>query len=214
MTTSEDVDQVLASSTNTLCQSLGLIHALSRPEPDVHFKHTFTTGPAIEPPSLRVVIVGSRNGQIPAQHVAGQVRDRPVSGVGVGRSRTKASAFETPAWTAIMPVAWCTSARSSITGMAPRSASDGPRGQHLAQPRRARRQALRGGDFSVTARQDQEIRAASYAIDEVAWTPTPYRLSSLEVSGAVAETSYTAFTGTDTIPVRLIVRRGPTHPRS
>jgi hypothetical protein len=65
-----------------------------------------------------------------------------------------------------------------------------------------------GVEFSVTARQDKKIRAAIDAIPEGAWTPIPYWLSSPEVSGAdVAETSYTAFTGTDAIPVRLIVRR-------
>ncbi|MDP9397058.1 MAG: IS1380 family transposase [Actinomycetota bacterium] len=62
--------------------------------------------------------------------------------------------------------------------------------------------------FSVTARQDKRIRAAIEQIDEAAWQPIPYWLSSPEVSGAdVAETSYTAFTGRDAMPVRLIVRR-------
>ena len=65
-----------------------------------------------------------------------------------------------------------------------------------------------GVQFSVTARQDKKIRAAIDAIPEAAWTPIPYWLSSPEVSGAdVAETSYTAFSGKDAIPVRLIVRR-------
>lgn len=66
-----------------------------------------------------------------------------------------------------------------------------------------------GVDFSVTARQDQKIRAAIEAIDEDAWTPIPYWLSTAEVSGAdVAETSYTAFAGTkEAIEVRLVVRR-------
>jgi DDE family transposase len=63
--------------------------------------------------------------------------------------------------------------------------------------------------FSVTARQDKRIRAAIEAIDQSAWTPIPYWLSSPEVSGAdVAETDYTAFAGTrHAIQVRLIVRR-------
>ena len=63
--------------------------------------------------------------------------------------------------------------------------------------------------FSVTARQDKRIRAAIEAIDETAWTPIPYWLSTPEVSGAdVAETGYTAFAGTKhAIEVRLIVRR-------
>jgi hypothetical protein len=63
--------------------------------------------------------------------------------------------------------------------------------------------------FSVTARQDKKIRAAIEAIDESAWTPIPYWLSTPEVSGAdVAETSYTAFAGTrQAMTVRLIVRR-------
>ncbi|MEO8748963.1 MAG: IS1380 family transposase [Allobranchiibius sp.] len=60
--------------------------------------------------------------------------------------------------------------------------------------------------FSVTARQDKKIRAAIEAIDESAWSPIPYWLSTPDVSGAdVAETSYTAFAGTtQAITVRLI----------
>jgi len=62
--------------------------------------------------------------------------------------------------------------------------------------------------FSVTVRQDKKIRAAIEAIDEGAWQPIPYWLSTPEVSGAdVAETSYTAFSGKDALTVRLIVRR-------
>ena len=62
--------------------------------------------------------------------------------------------------------------------------------------------------FSVTVRQDKRIRAAIETIDEQAWQPIPYWLSSPEVSGAdVAETVYTAFTGTHALSVRLIVRR-------
>jgi len=63
--------------------------------------------------------------------------------------------------------------------------------------------------FSVTVRQDKRIRAAIEAIDESAWTPIPYWLSTPEVSGAdVAETSYTAFAGTKhAMSVRLVVRR-------
>lgn len=62
--------------------------------------------------------------------------------------------------------------------------------------------------FSITVRQDKRIRAAIETIDEQAWQPIPYWLSSPEVSGAdVAETTYTAFTGTHALPVRLIVRR-------
>jgi hypothetical protein len=50
--------------------------------------------------------------------------------------------------------------------------------------------------FSITVRQDTRIRAAIAAIDEQAWQPIPYWLSSPEVSGAdVAETTYTAFAG-------------------
>ncbi len=65
-----------------------------------------------------------------------------------------------------------------------------------------------GVHFSVTARQDKKIRAAIEAIDENAWQPIPYWLSTPEVSGAdVAETSYTAFSGKDALIVRLIVRR-------
>jgi len=62
--------------------------------------------------------------------------------------------------------------------------------------------------FSITARQDKKIRAAIEAINDSAWQPIPYWLSTPEVSGAdVAETSYTAFSGTDALTVRLIVRR-------
>ena len=65
-----------------------------------------------------------------------------------------------------------------------------------------------GVDFSVTARQDKKIRAAIEGIEEDAWTPIPYWLSTPEVSGAdVAETSYTAFSGADAVEVRLVVRR-------
>jgi hypothetical protein len=63
--------------------------------------------------------------------------------------------------------------------------------------------------FSVTVRQDKKIRAAIEAIEESAWQPIPYWLSTPEVSGAdVAETSYRCFAGTrDAVDVRLIVRR-------
>jgi hypothetical protein len=56
-----------------------------------------------------------------------------------------------------------------------------------------------GVRFSVTAPQDKRIRAAIEAIEHSAWPPIPYWLSTPEVSGAdVAETSYTAFAGTNT----------------
>lgn len=62
--------------------------------------------------------------------------------------------------------------------------------------------------FSITARQDKKVRAAIEAIDESAWQPIPYWLSTPEVSGAdVAETTYTAFSGKHAMPVRLVVRR-------
>jgi len=62
--------------------------------------------------------------------------------------------------------------------------------------------------FSITARQDKKIRAAIEAIQDTAWQPIPYWLSTPEVSGAdVAETSYTAFSGKDALAVRLVVRR-------
>ncbi len=64
--------------------------------------------------------------------------------------------------------------------------------------------------FSITARQDKRIRAAIDAIEESAWQPIPYWLSTPEVSGAdVAETTFTVF-ATDkrhARTVRLIVRR-------
>src|SRR3954449_3548850 len=63
--------------------------------------------------------------------------------------------------------------------------------------------------FSVPGRHNRRIRAAIAAIDEEAWTPIPYWLSSPEVSGAdIAETSYTCFAGTkQALTVRLVVRR-------
>ena len=65
-----------------------------------------------------------------------------------------------------------------------------------------------GVEFSVTARHSKKIRAAIEAIDDDAWTPIPYWLSTWEVSGAdVAETSYTAFSGAEALDVRLVVRR-------
>src|SRR5437870_3707355 len=51
-----------------------------------------------------------------------------------------------------------------------------------------------GVRFSVTVRQDKKVRAAIEAIEEDAWRPIPYWLSTPEVSGAdIAETSYTCF---------------------
>ena len=66
-----------------------------------------------------------------------------------------------------------------------------------------------GVQFSVTIRQDRKVRAAIDAIDEQAWTPIPYWLSTPETSGAdVAETTYTCFAGTPQAKqVRLVVRR-------
>jgi hypothetical protein len=63
--------------------------------------------------------------------------------------------------------------------------------------------------FSVTVKHNRRIRAAIAAIDEDAWTPIPYWLSSPDVSGAdVAETTYTCFAGTkQALTVRLVVRR-------
>jgi len=66
--------------------------------------------------------------------------------------------------------------------------------------------------FSVTIRQHKALKTAIAAIDDDAWTPIPYWLD----GGAdVAETVYTAFTGTrDEIKLRLIVRRVPPTPGS
>ena len=64
--------------------------------------------------------------------------------------------------------------------------------------------------FSVTARQDKRIRAAIDAIEESAWQPIPYWLSTPEVSGAdVAETAFTAFASDKrhARQVLLVVRR-------
>ena len=64
--------------------------------------------------------------------------------------------------------------------------------------------------FSITARQDKRIRAAIDAIEESAWQPIPYRLSTPEVSGAdIAETAFTVFASDKrhARQVRLVVRR-------
>ena len=69
-------------------------------------------------------------------------------------------------------------------------------------------------EFSVTARQDKKIRAAIEAIEEAAWTPIPYWLSTPEVSGAdVAETTYTAFSGKDAMHRAAGRAPGPPDPR-
>ncbi len=63
---------------------------------------------------------------------------------------------------------------------------------------------------STTARQDKRIRAAIEAIDEAAWQPIPYWLSTPEVSGAdTAETPFTVFPSDKrhARQVRLFVRR-------
>jgi hypothetical protein len=64
--------------------------------------------------------------------------------------------------------------------------------------------------FSITARQDKRVRAAIDAIDESAWQPIPYWLSTPEVSGAdIAEIPFTVFAGDrrHARTVRLVVRR-------
>jgi hypothetical protein len=64
--------------------------------------------------------------------------------------------------------------------------------------------------FSITARQDKRIRAAIEGIDDSAWQPIPYWLSTPEVSGAdIAETPFTVFASDrrHARQVRLVVRR-------
>ncbi len=64
--------------------------------------------------------------------------------------------------------------------------------------------------FSITARQDRAVRAAIDAIDDDAWQPIPYWLSTPQVSGAdIAETAFTVFAGDKrhARQVRLVVRR-------
>src|SRR5665647_567949 len=64
--------------------------------------------------------------------------------------------------------------------------------------------------FSITARQDKRVRAAIDAIEETAWQPIPYWLSTPEVSGAdIAETTFTVFASDKrhARQVRLVVRR-------
>ncbi len=64
--------------------------------------------------------------------------------------------------------------------------------------------------FSITARQDKRVRTAIDAIDESAWQPIPYWLSTPEVSGAdIAETPFTVFASDKrhARQVRLVVRR-------
>ncbi len=64
--------------------------------------------------------------------------------------------------------------------------------------------------FRITTRQDRKVRAAIDSIDESAWQPIPYWLSTPEVSGAdIAEVPFTVF-ATDNKharEVRLVVRR-------
>ena len=67
-----------------------------------------------------------------------------------------------------------------------------------------------GVRFSITARQDKRVRAAIEKIDQDAWQPIPYWLSTPEVSGAdIAETTITVFAGDKrhARQVRLVVRR-------
>jgi len=67
-----------------------------------------------------------------------------------------------------------------------------------------------GVRFSITARQDKRVRAAIEKIDQDAWQPIPYWLSTPEVSGAdIAETAFTVFAGDKrhARQVRLVVRR-------
>jgi len=67
-----------------------------------------------------------------------------------------------------------------------------------------------GVQFSITARQDKRLRAAIETIDQDAWQPIPYWLSTPEVSGAdIAETAFTVFAGDKrhARQVRLVVRR-------
>ena len=64
--------------------------------------------------------------------------------------------------------------------------------------------------FSVTARQDKRVRAAIDSIEDAAWQPIPYWLSTPEVSGAdIAETVFTVFAADrrHARQVRLVVRR-------
>ena len=64
--------------------------------------------------------------------------------------------------------------------------------------------------FSITARQDNRIRAAIEQIADDAWQPIPYWLSTPEVSGAdIAETPFIVFASDKrhARQVRLIVRR-------
>ncbi len=64
--------------------------------------------------------------------------------------------------------------------------------------------------FSITARQDKRVRAAIDTIEEDAWQPIPYWLSTPEVSGAdIAETPFTVFADDKrhVRQVRLVVRR-------
>jgi len=67
-----------------------------------------------------------------------------------------------------------------------------------------------GVRFSITARQDKRVRAAIEKIDQDAWQPIPYWLSTPEVSGAdIAEIPFTVFAGDKrhARQVRLVVRR-------
>ena len=95
-------------------------------------------------------------------------------------------------------------ARSSLSGL---EAAGGLRDHRLAGYNHAVVAACRALDvrFSVTIRQQPNVRTLIEAIPEADWTPIPYWLP----GGAdVAETTYTPFQHTaDASAVRLIVRR-------
>ncbi len=67
-----------------------------------------------------------------------------------------------------------------------------------------------GVRFSITARQDKRVRAAIEKIDQDAWQPSPYWLSTPEVCGAdIAEIPFTVFASDrkHARQVRLVMRR-------
>jgi hypothetical protein len=68
-------------------------------------------------------------------------------------------------------------------------------------------------EFSVTAAPDETVLAAIEAINEDAWTPITYWLSTSEVSGDVAETTSIAPFGTDAISMRVGGAPLLSHPR-
>ena len=112
-TTSKSSIKVSASSTNTCasrCASVILLPVPARLCRAARMLSTDTSAPAV---------FGSFASKVTTRAITSRARSRTgrSSANARARSSTRASARPTPAWTETMPAAWCTSARSSMTGM-------------------------------------------------------------------------------------------------